>query len=90
MTEYKLTVMPLIPASHKRKYPFQSMEVGDTFLLDPKERKKLASAAANYAKRHGIKLVVRNYTHEGKQYVACQRQELEDVTIGNDILVDTN
>ena len=76
MTEIK--ILTDLPKHYKRRYPFNTMEPGDTILLPREDRLKLASAAANYGKRHNIKFVTRLYDHDGKTYAACQREKAEE------------
>jgi len=38
-----------------QKYPFDKMEVGDSFEFNKQERTEIATAAAQYAKRNGVK-----------------------------------
>jgi hypothetical protein len=35
-----------------RKYPFRAMEVGDSFLVEPREANRARSAASKWSKRH--------------------------------------
>lgn len=75
MKTYTLTVFPNLPKGMHRRYPFNQMEVGDTVLVEKKDRSKIASASCNYGKRNDKHFIVRLYTHEGIVYAACQRME---------------
>jgi hypothetical protein len=49
--------IPVPMVSGTRVYPFPSMEVGDSFSIDRKE--KVAAAASVFGKRHGVKFSLR-------------------------------
>lgn len=43
-----------------RKYPFDEMEVGDSFAVPPDiHRTTVAIAALRYGRKHGVKFVIR-------------------------------
>jgi hypothetical protein len=50
-----------IPFAGKRKYPFPSMNVGDSFFVeaDFKTQASIRSNSSFYGKRHGVKMVAR-------------------------------
>lgn len=43
----------------KRKYPFNKMDVGDSFEIPFKKVSAVRQSATNYAKDHGVKFSVR-------------------------------
>lgn len=54
--------VPIPEITHASKYPFEKMEVGDSFFVEGDEAKnRLYSSASVYSKRHGgkTKFVVR-------------------------------
>lgn len=66
------TGIPLTEVLWRRRgrgsiYPFAELKVHESFAVPLKDfsSKRLSSAAAQYAKRHGVKLVVRTLHEEG-------------------------
>lgn len=47
----------------KIRYPFDELEVGDSFFVDDKNVNKISAAARNWAKRNMKKVVVRNWNN---------------------------
>jgi hypothetical protein len=61
MSEYKVDKRVPLPNSVKRnQYPFGEMEVGHSFMFDPAEYLKVASAGSYYGKRNNKKFSIRN------------------------------
>lgn len=58
-----------VPYPKKRKptsrFPFQDMEVGDSFFLTKDDANTVRAVASIFARRHGITLTVRNTTEQG-------------------------
>lgn len=46
-------------AGTRQKYPFGALEVGDSFFVAGVKSKQISGTAAQYSRRHGIKLIVR-------------------------------
>ena len=61
MSEFKIEKGIEIPSGRKasRVYPFDKMEVGDSFLVNAKEQVKVMSSARPYGIRTGKKFVSR-------------------------------
>lgn len=51
--------VPLPPRASKRKYPFDSMEVGDSFLAPVEERQNVARAVTIENQKAGARFSVR-------------------------------
>ncbi len=62
-TEFKIEKGFSIPKA-KKKYPFSTMEVGDSFLVGNDNLKSIRSSAYNYASKNHKKFAVRE-TPEG-------------------------
>lgn len=63
-----------VGGGYPSKYPFKSMEVGDTFFLPKDEREKVVSSSSYHGARNRVKFSVRKYSSE--QYpdgYACKR-----------------
>jgi len=52
-----------------QKYPFSKMEIGDSFVVDGKERFVVRAAAYEYARRYGVKFKTRAIKGEEKTRV---------------------
>jgi hypothetical protein len=48
-----------VPLPGSVKYPFDKLDVGDSFVVGISKRSSVSSAATNYGKRTGTKFVVR-------------------------------
>ena len=55
----KSGTVPTPPENSRAKYPFSSMEVGDSFLIPPELVSKVRIACHTYAHRTGKKFSVR-------------------------------
>lgn len=47
------------PRRGHRSYPFPTMAVGESFVCDAADKNRIASAASQYGKRHGVRFAVR-------------------------------
>jgi hypothetical protein len=65
MKDYPITKgidVPKVAPGAKWKYPFNKMEVGDSFEVDSKaEHQKVRVAALSYARKHNNKFTVRKW-----------------------------
>ena len=54
--------IPVPPRGNNRstKYPYQQLEIGDSFYVKGKTAAKFSASAYTQARKHGIKLTVRN------------------------------
>ena len=63
MSEFKVDSAVDMPVTRNRtavKYPFATMQVGDSFeITDNKVAKTVSTSASSYGKRHGVKFSVR-------------------------------
>ena len=64
MTEYKIEKNVPRPVNPHIKYPFEGMDIGDSFLYTG-DRSKINSAAHNHGKRSDTKFSIRK---EGKGF----------------------
>lgn len=63
-----------IPKSRsKMVYPWDSMQVGDSFFIDGKTQRQVAPSLYRSAKRHGVKITVRSSIFEGESGVMVWR-----------------
>lgn len=52
------------PENEKFKYPWASMEIGDSFVFPTRKRGSVASSATKYGQRTGTKFAIRKISGE--------------------------
>lgn len=58
--EFKIEAgVAMPPARNAAKYPFKTMNVGDSFVFAPEHRNTIGGAAHNYGKDHNQKFTIR-------------------------------
>ncbi len=74
MTEVTIEKNIPVPVTNTFKYPFEEMEVGDSFLISGDEAvRKLRSAAAYHSRRSEAKYSVRSVSEGDSVGVRCWR-----------------
>lgn len=51
--------VPLPESATRQKYPFGELKVGESFVVPGVKSKQISGTAAQYSRRHGIRLIVR-------------------------------
>lgn len=57
--EFEIEDIPVKGDGYESKYKFGSMRVGQSFIVPPEMKSKIASASAWYGKRHNKKFSIR-------------------------------
>lgn len=67
------TGIPVPPSTRTCKFPFATMEVGQSFPFDIGLKAKVANSSSRYGKLHGKKFIVRKVEEKGEVKGRCWR-----------------